>query len=56
MSTVSGEIHIDAPKDKVWAVLADLGAVSAWKPGYCQFLRHVGRHGGRWRLPALRFS
>ena len=32
MSKVSGEIHIDAPKDKVWAVLADLGAVNAWNP------------------------
>ena len=32
MTQVSGKIHIDAPKSKVWGVLADLGTVSAWNP------------------------
>ncbi len=32
MTTVTGEIYIDAPKDWAWAVLADLGAVSVWNP------------------------
>lgn len=32
MTRLSSEIRIDAPKEKVWAVLADLGAVSAWNP------------------------
>ena len=32
MTTVTGEIHIDAPRQKVWDVLADIGTVSVWNP------------------------
>ncbi len=32
MTKVTGEIHIDAPRQKVWGVLADLGSVSVWNP------------------------
>ncbi len=32
MSKVSAEIHIDAPREKVWDILSDLGAVSVWNP------------------------
>ena len=32
MTKVTGEVRINAPKEKVWSVLADLGAVSAWNP------------------------
>jgi uncharacterized protein YndB with AHSA1/START domain len=32
MSKVSAEIHIDAPREKVWEILSDLGAVSVWNP------------------------
>ncbi len=33
MTKVTGEVQINAAKKKVWSVLADLGAVSAWNPG-----------------------
>ena len=33
MPTVTGEIHIDSPKEKVWAVLADLATVRHFNPG-----------------------
>ena len=33
MTKVTGEVRINAAKKKVWSVLADLGAVSAWNPG-----------------------
>jgi len=32
MTRVTSEIRIDAPREKVWDVIADLGAVSAWNP------------------------
>ena len=32
MTRVTGEIRIDASKDKVWNVVADLGSVSVWNP------------------------
>ncbi|MCH8870198.1 MAG: SRPBCC family protein [Chloroflexi bacterium] len=32
MTKVSGEVRINAKRDAVWKVLADLGAVSAWNP------------------------
>ncbi len=32
MTKVTGEVRINAPKEKVWSVLADLGEVSAWNP------------------------
>ncbi len=32
MTRVTSEIRIDAPKDKVWDVIADLGSVSVWNP------------------------
>ncbi len=32
MTVVTSEIRIDAPRDKVWDVVADLGSVSIWNP------------------------
>ena len=32
MTRVTGEIRIDASKEKVWDVVADLGSVSVWNP------------------------
>ena len=32
MTKLSSAIQINAPKERVWAVLADLGAASAWNP------------------------
>ncbi len=32
MTKLTSAIQINAPKQKVWAVLADLGAASAWNP------------------------
>ncbi len=32
MTRVTSEIRIDAPREKVWNVLADLGSVSTWNP------------------------
>ena len=32
MTKVTSEIRIDAPRDKVWDVVADLGTVSVWNP------------------------
>jgi len=32
MTRVTSEIRIEAPKDKVWEVVADLGSVSVWNP------------------------
>jgi len=32
MTTVTSEIRIDASREKVWDVLADLGTVSVWNP------------------------
>lgn len=33
MASVSSKIHIDAPKEQVWEVLADLGGIYKWNPG-----------------------
>ena len=33
MTRLTTEGHIDAPKEKVWAVLADLGGIDKWNPG-----------------------
>ena len=33
MGAFSTEIRIDAPREKVWAVLADLGGIYKWNPG-----------------------
>ena len=33
MATVTGEIRVDAPKEKVWAVLADLALCQEFNPG-----------------------
>ncbi len=32
MTQISKQIRIDAPKDKVWEILADFGGVSNWAP------------------------
>ena len=32
MAEVTGEVRIDAPREKVWGIVADLGAVSDWNP------------------------
>jgi carbon monoxide dehydrogenase subunit G len=33
MSRINSEIEINAPREKVWAVLADLGAIQNFNPG-----------------------
>ena len=33
MGRFTSEINIDAPKEKVWEVLADLGNIYRWNPG-----------------------
>ncbi len=33
MSNFSAHIKINAPKEQVWAVLADLGSIYKWNPG-----------------------
>ncbi|MCH7578570.1 MAG: SRPBCC family protein, partial [Chloroflexi bacterium] len=33
MGAFSTEIRINAPKEKVWGVLADLGGIYKWNPG-----------------------
>ena len=33
MSTFSEQIQIDAPKQEVWDVLADIGSIHVWHPG-----------------------
>ncbi len=33
MGAFRTEIRIDAPKEKVWEVLADLGGIYKWNPG-----------------------
>jgi carbon monoxide dehydrogenase subunit G len=35
MARISGEIHIQAAKEEVWATIADLGAVQGFHPGVC---------------------
>ena len=32
MTNVTVEIRIDAPREKVWDVIADVGSVSVWHP------------------------
>ena len=32
MAEVTGEIRIEAPRAKVWEIIADLGGVSVWNP------------------------
>ncbi|MEO6457712.1 MAG: SRPBCC family protein [Chloroflexia bacterium] len=36
MSSFTTETRIDAPVDKVWAALADIGAIHRWNPGVVQ--------------------
>ncbi len=33
MTQLTTEVHIDAPKEKVWEVLANLGDIYKWNPG-----------------------
>ena len=33
MTLLTAEVHIDAPKEKVWEVLANLGDIYKWNPG-----------------------
>ena len=33
MTQVAAEVRIDAPKEKVWEVLANLGGIDKWNPG-----------------------
>ena len=33
MASFSDQIHIEAPKEKVWEVLADIGGIYKWNPG-----------------------
>ena len=32
MSRVTGQVQIEAPAERVWAVLADFGAIAQWSP------------------------
>ena len=42
MTRISGEIHIDAPKDRVWEILADLGGIKSYHPGLTDSYYHPG--------------
>ena len=33
MGSVATSVRIDAPKDRVWGVLSDLGSIYKWNPG-----------------------
>ncbi len=33
MTKITGEVKINAPKDKVWPIVADLGAIQVFHPG-----------------------
>ncbi len=33
MTIVRSKVHIDAPVEKVWATLADIGTIERWNPG-----------------------
>ncbi len=33
MPRFTEQVHIDAPKDQVWATLADIGSIYKWNPG-----------------------
>ena len=46
MSTVSYQIHIDAPVEKVWNVLADFGGTYIWNPGVNQSYSTSSKNGG----------
>jgi hypothetical protein len=41
MRTVSAAIDIDAPREKVWAILADLGSYHEWNPLFVEADGHV---------------
>ena len=46
MTQVSSQIRIDAPKEKVWEVLADFGGVSRWAPTVLDSYSTTGANGG----------
>ena len=53
MPSFREQIHIDAPKDQVWATLADIGSIYKWNPGVTKSYA-VRRHPRRGRDQALR--
>ena len=47
MGAFSTEIRINAPKEKVWGVLADLGGIYKWNPGVSHSPSTPQSSGGR---------
>jgi len=51
MTKLTSEIRVDAPRQKVWDILADLGTVSVWDPGvfnsFCTSEAKEGRGASR---------
>lgn len=51
MAQATGEVRIDAPREKVWETVADLGAVSDWNPviakSYCTSAAREGADADR---------
>ncbi len=48
MGAFSTEIRIDAPREKVWEVLADLGGIHKWNPGVSHSRSTSESSGGEW--------
>lgn len=46
MTRIAGEVHIDAPKDRVWDILADLGGIKNFHPGVTDSYYHPGDEKG----------
>ena len=46
MTTVSYQIHIDAPVEKVWNILADFGGIYKWNPGITRSYPTSANNGG----------
>jgi carbon monoxide dehydrogenase subunit G len=42
MTQVTSEVHIGAPKDRVWDILADLGGIKNYHPGVTDSYYHQG--------------
>ncbi len=46
MTRITGDIHIDAPKEHVWDILADLGGIKNFHPGLTDSYYHPGAKRG----------
>lgn len=55
MTGVSREVPIDAPKDKVWATLANLGAIQNYNPMVARSYYTSDTRTGVGANPPLRF-